>query len=249
MGFGLNLTPLSRTVETSHPVLGTVIITFRRGLRNITGRAGVRGVRVSAPAGASMADIRHVLDMLAERRSRMSDAPPLFADGTVVDCTEIKFLIKQIPEGEGRVRIADRRIPASGIITIAVDGSLNLSDTHTALAITRIMLRVARSAVKRHLIPEAALIAEGFGCTPREWRVGRGLRTLGTCSADRRITLSAAVMFLPPELRHYIICHELTHLTYMDHSERFHRLCDAYCGGREKELRRRLREFKWPIIR
>ena len=249
MGFGLTRKQSKQTVETNHPVLGTVKITFRHGLRNITGRTGARGTTVSAPAGASMTDIRRVLDLLGEKRLKMPDTAPLYSDGCLVDCTEIKFLIKSEPIGEGRVRITDRRIPSRGIITISADSSLNLADTETALAITKIMLRVARTAVKLHVIPEAMRIAERLGCHPAEWCVGHGLRTLGTCSAGKRITLSAAVMFLPPDLRRYIICHELAHLTHLDHSEQFHRLCDSYCGGHEKELRRRLREFKWPIIR
>lgn len=249
MGFGLKRTPLSRTVETVHPVLGPVKITFRHGLRNITGRAGARGTTVSAPARASMTDITRVLDLLAERRSKMPEAAPLFTDGTVVDCTELQFLIRRMPAGEGRVRITDRRIPMTGTVTIAAEAPLNPEDPETALAITRIMLRVAREAMKLYVLPEAERIARTLGCRPTGWCVGRGLRTLGTCSSGGRISLSAAVMFLPPDLRRYIICHELAHLTHMDHSPEFHRLCDRYCGGGEKELRRRLREFKWPIIR
>lgn len=65
----------------------------------------------------------------------------------------------------------------------------------------------------------------------------------------RKISLSAITMFLPPHLRDYIVCHELAHLSEMNHSARFHEICNGYCGGREKSLQKELKAFRWPILR
>lgn len=35
----------------------------------------------------------------------------------------------------------------------------------------------------------------------------------------------------------------------LNHSERFHRVCDTYLGGREKELVAKLKAFAWPLER
>ncbi|MDE6813007.1 MAG: M48 family metallopeptidase, partial [Duncaniella sp.] len=73
---------------------------------------------------------------------------------------------------------------------------------------------------------------------------------LGTCYPRlRRIRLSYLNVFLTPELRDYIICHELAHLTEPGHTPAFHALCDRYCLGRERELIRRLHTYPWPIER
>jgi predicted metal-dependent hydrolase len=56
-------------------------------------------------------------------------------------------------------------------------------------------------------------------------------------------------MFLPEHLIRYIICHELAHLTHMNHSPEFHALCNQYCDGQEKQLEQQLRQFRFPILK
>ncbi len=34
----------------------------------------------------------------------------------------------------------------------------------------------------------------------------------------------------------------------MNHSAAFHELCNAYCDGREAELQRRLRAWRFPLL-
>jgi len=75
------------------------------------------------------------------------------------------------------------------------------------------------------------------------------MRKLGHCTSKKVIQLSRNLMFMPEELIRYIICHELAHLTHMNHSPQFHALVDEYTGGREKELERQLRQFRFPIAR
>lgn len=99
------------------------------------------------------------------------------------------------------------------------------------------------------LVEQAGSVAARIGAAPAAWRIGRGTRTLGCCNARREITLSAALMFVPPHLREYVMCHELAHLSEMNHSPRFHALCDAYCGGREGALAAELRAYQWPLLR
>lgn len=135
----------------------------------------------------------------------------------------------------------------SGAIHVGED--LDLDDIDVQGTISRLLLRLAYKGAPEILIPRAREIARRVGDEPSEWTISRGHTVLGRCSSRRAIALSCACVFLPPELRDYIVCHELAHLREMNHSARFHALCDAYCSGREKELIAKLHNYKWPVMR
>ena len=99
------------------------------------------------------------------------------------------------------------------------------------------------------LLPFAQQVAGELGLTPAGFEVGRGMRKLGHCTKGRVIQLSRNLMFMPEALIRYVICHELAHLTHMNHSPQFHALCNQYTGGKEKELEKQLRQFRFPILK
>lgn len=66
----------------------------------------------------------------------------------------------------------------------------------------------------------------------------------GSCSSARNINLNMHLVRLPQELMDFVIIHELCHLVYPNHGVRFHELVNIACGGREKELSRRLKGYR-----
>ena len=66
----------------------------------------------------------------------------------------------------------------------------------------------------------------------------------GSCSTLRNINLNMNLVKLPQELMDYVIAHELCHLVYPNHSQRFHALLNAITDGKEKALAARLKRIK-----
>ena len=127
--------------------------------------------------------------------------------------------------------------------------SMDLSDVRNRQFVSDMISRAMEYEAVKVLLPFAREVADELGLVPAGFEVGRGMRKLGHCTAKKVIQLSRNLMFYPEELVRYIICHELAHLTHMNHSPQFHALCDQYCGGKEKELEQQLRQFRFPILK
>jgi predicted metal-dependent hydrolase len=57
----------------------------------------------------------------------------------------------------------------------------------------------------------------------------------GSCSSRGLISLNLALLFQPPDVVRYLLCHELAHTRHMNHSAHFWR-CVAECEPRWREL-------------
>jgi predicted metal-dependent hydrolase len=97
----------------------------------------------------------------------------------------------------------------------------------------------ARAA--RELPPRLLDLAARHGFTVTKVGV-RAQRTLwGSCSRTRgSISLNWRLVRMPPEIRDYILLHELAHLRYADHSKAFWRLVASMCPS-YRDARRWLR--------
>ena len=69
----------------------------------------------------------------------------------------------------------------------------------------------------------------------------------GSCDAEGRVKLNWRLAMLPPELRDYVIIHELCHLRELNHSAVFWRLVEKYCPS-YREYRSRLRDFSFLTL-
>ena len=65
----------------------------------------------------------------------------------------------------------------------------------------------------------------------------------GSCSRSGRISLNWRLIRLPPDIRDYVLLHELTHLRHLNHSARFWRELARLCPH-HAEARRWLRSEK-----
>lgn len=132
---------------------------------------------------------------------------------------------------------------------VRIGRDVNLEDPRLNGVISKLLLRAAYSLSPGVLTPLVEAEANRLGLKPSGIEISRGHVVLGHCSQRGVIAISCACLFLPRDLRRYIVCHELAHLTEMNHSARFHSLCDRYLEGREAELIRALKGYRWPIER
>ncbi len=231
-------------MKLSHPVIGPLEVTFRKNSSRISA-CWKNGVAVfSFPDIIDRREIPGYIDRMAEavaaRRREVT-----FAENQEIALSGFTFRISRQSHQPRNVWGTIR----GDVAYIEVGTQLDLDTLEVKQAVSKVMCNIARSVAPSILLPRGREIAAGLGLAPRSWAIMSGFKTMGKCSSRGDIHLSYICLFLTPELRDYIICHELAHLSEMSHSTRFHAICNAYCGGREKELVRKLNHFTFPILR
>lgn len=223
--------------------LGVVHYVVRRQSKVFSARWKAGEVQLSVPPRVSETQFYDALNELKPRLlARRPAASPFYA-GQVINVGEFRVIIERV-ETNGS-KLSARRCRDGWMLL--VPESLNFDDVSVAMAISKMLRRIAAVEAPKILIPRARQLAAEVGRHPVAWAIGRGQRVLGHCSSKGYITLSSVLVLYPPELRDYVIFHEIAHLSEMNHSPRFHAICNAYCNGREAELVARLKAYKLPL--
>ncbi len=68
---------------------------------------------------------------------------------------------------------------------------------------------------------EVAEFAAAAGVTARSVSVGDAGSRWGSCSSQDRIRLSWRLILAPPQVRRYVVAHEVAHLKHLDHGPEF----------------------------
>lgn len=234
--------PIIGAIE--HKTLGRVVVNMRPHTRSVSARWRKGLVNLNVPFGTKADDIHRILD---DFTPRLVAAKPriFFRPGQQIELPDFAIAITSQKFQPNKI-LASAKLPLS---LVEVGTGIDTDCDETSLRINQMILKIARHLAPSLLIPRAREIAARLGRQPAVWKVSGGHRVLGVCNAKGIISLSYVLVFLPHELRDYVICHEIAHLSEMNHSERFHRLLDSYLGGREASLAKSLRTFSWPIIR
>ena len=226
---------------------GKIHVELRRGMTSVRFTYHADGnLLMRAPLGVTVSDLRRMVDLNREQLRKLPHPQGItFYLGQVIECFKCRVIIE-----------AQSRMPGyilnhweGDTLHLQVHENANLHDENIKHTISSVISRAMEVQAHALLLPYAQQVARELGLRPAGFEVGRGMRKLGHCTAKKIIQLSRNLMFLPEPLVRYIICHELAHLTHMNHSPQFHALCDQYTSGHEKELERQLRQFRFPILK
>lgn len=228
-----------------HEQLGTVVVSVRRNSSRLTARWKSGVVNLNVPYGVGIKEIDRFLDdftpQILEKRPAVK-----FCVGMKIRIAE-GMTIEISSQSIEPLTVLGQITPRGGIV--AVGSELPFDDPMVMKRINSMILKVARNHASSILLPHARKVATRLGAHPTGWNISKGHRTLGQCDMHGVISLSYVLLFLPEDLREYVICHELAHLLEMNHSSRFHALLDSYLDGQEAALTARLRRYSWPILR
>lgn len=82
-------------------------------------------------------------------------------------------------------------------------------------------IKLLRKEAESFLPYRLAYLAKLHGFKYNKVKITYPITRWGSCSSNGTISLSIAIMKLPPNLRDHVLLHELNHLKHMDHSAQF----------------------------
>jgi len=227
---------------------GVVHIAVRHDTRKISARWKGERLHVNAPVGIS---VDHLLECLRSFGDRLMQIRPA----------------RQYDIGQRwkfphfTVTLAGQTIRQHSVMidhddnhnyTLRIHTDIDLSSPSGCDLVCRGICSVAQRYGRR-LLARAREIARMVRKEPLGWEISRGRRTLGHCNARGVIALSYILLLYPAELADAVVCHELAHLTEMNHSAAFHALCDNYCravtGQTESALFAAIKSYPLPVIK
>lgn len=238
------MSPLKVKGELSHPELGIIKYTVRRTARRFVARWKGGVLALTVPAGATAFEMASAIESMKPRLLARRPSGRLYEFDREMKYELLSVVVSGVEAYGSRCtlhRVAPDRFE------IRIDSGADLDDARSIDAIARLVKGVARYLAPQVLLPRASELAESVGARPAGWKLSSGKKVLGRCNSRGEISLSAVLVFLPSELRDYVVLHELAHLREMNHSPRFHAVCDRYCGGREREFEHRLKDFRFPL--
>lgn len=229
---------------------GRMFITVRRNMKNISFIAKNGVLHISLPPGTTKEFIEKVIDekreRLAEMLGRQSATAVAFHDGQVIPYHGGAITISRSMRDDGYVHA---KFLSPGELRVTIPPNLSFDDPEVTGLISQLISKQMEYVVYKNVMPMLEAVAAELGVKYNNFEIGRGMRKLGHCTKNDVIQLSRNVALLPEHLIRYLICHELAHVTYKNHSPAFHALVNAYTAGREKALEAELRAFAWPIQR
>ena len=121
------------------------------------------------------------------------------------------------------------------------DGELRCGGPEAALErrVELFLMRHALNVMSR----EVAEYAAAAGVKARSVSVGDAGTRWGSCSSQGRIRLSWRLILAPPEVRRYVVAHEVAHLVHLDHSGKFKALEARLYGPGLAEAKAALRRL------
>lgn len=91
--------------------------------------------------------------------------------------------------------------------------------------------RELRARAAKELPSQLLALAERHGLVVSRVSIRNQRSRWGSCSPRGHIALNFRLLLMPPDVREYILIHELMHLRQPNHSIRFWRLVEAACPG------------------
>jgi predicted metal-dependent hydrolase len=204
-------------------------------------------VVVRAPTRTAKAEVDAFVarrEVWIARRQAEHEAAPQPIE--LVDGALLPFLGRMIPlsvrrsPGEGTPRV---KLFGEAKLGVEVPGTM--SDARAHKAVVELLMLWYAGRLQEEVKDDLQRWAPLAGVQPASVRAGRMTGKWGTCSPDGDLAFNWRLLMVEPELREYVVVHELAHIAHHNHGPAFKALVARLLPDHAAR-RKRLRSLRLP---
>ena len=197
-----------------------------------------RGVRVAVPRGISFkyAEKRFLekIDWVREKLQTIEEIEnerPVYGLSGQIETNYNQLRI--IKHNSSKLQIDQDE----DLITLKVPQSLGTKDPRIQSKIREILIAIYRAEAKYYLPQRVQELARKYNFRYNRVYIKCQKTLWGSCSGKLNINLNLNLMRLDPELRDYVIMHELVHTEIRNHSDKFWKRLSQYIDQPRKKAK------------
>ena len=221
---------------------GTIAVRTHAQARHVIYRVKNGQLTITAPPGLSLETIQTLIGEERERIKKLTNKRVSFLQAGDMITTRC-FTIHLVPHKGNRLHFSLHE----QLLTILYPADIPIETPSLQRALKKGICHFLHQSACSFLPTRAEQLSRRTNAPYWSVSISHGRQRLGKCDIRGNIWLSYYLMLLPDRLIDYVICHELAHLSEMNHSKRFHQICNQYCNGKEKILEKELKQFLFPI--
>jgi hypothetical protein len=221
------------------PDIGEIILTKRRGNRNLSLRVGANGqVRIGMP---------HWVPFEVGLRFAKSKKDWLQKQ---MKLNEPKLLLEGSRIGKTHCLTYQQIVPWSNVLKVRVSGanitiqsSFDLTDPIVQEQAKKAGEQALKDEAEHFLPSRVSIIAKKHNLEYGQIRIRKLTSRWGSCSDQKKLTLSYFLIQLPCELIDYVLLHELAHTKFANHNAEFWTFMEERLPDL-KSLKNRLKTYR-----
>ncbi|MDO5664073.1 MAG: DUF45 domain-containing protein [Bacteroidia bacterium] len=220
--------------------LGKIIVKPNIRAKRIIARRKGECIQLTVPLGFKLKSLASILDEMRPRLSKLNFVKnQLITEESILETFSFTARLSRTHLVENvKMRLKN------GDLTVFIPSDFDLDNTDSQHVVKEMIRHALRHEAKKILPKKTQEFAQKLNLHVADVKINKSISRWGSCSRKKSINFSLYLLLLPEKYIDYVVLHELAHTIELNHSEKFWKLLDNFCGENAKAISQSLRKHK-----
>lgn len=227
--------------EFTDKELGKIVVIPNNRAKRVIARPKVGYIQLTVPTGLKTKQLKEALEEMRPRLIKITkiEKQPIITENTVLKTFSFTARLSRTHLVENvHIRLKN------GELTIFIPSDFDLEHPDSQHIVKEMIRQSLRHEAKRILSEKTMNFAKRLNLQVSNVKINKSVSRWGSCSHRKSINFSYYLMLLPEKYIDYVVLHELAHTIELNHSEKFWKLLDRFCGEDAKAISKALRKHR-----